>query len=63
MTARFLSWLSVVSGVENPESTIGCYACQPDDYDRFSPFFSAAITRYHSVKEDVRQVKGPPLSD
>eukprot|EP01043_Picozoa_sp_COSAG02_P046283 COSAG02_NODE_4317_length_5511_cov_264.675536_1_plen_404_part_10 len=28
------------SGIENPDSNMGCYACQPEDYDRFKPFFS-----------------------
>ena len=23
------------SGIENPDSGMGVYACQPDDYDRF----------------------------
>ena len=28
------------SGIENPDSGMGCYAMQPNDYDRFKPFFS-----------------------
>jgi hypothetical protein len=32
----------VRSGVEVPESSVGCYACQPEDYSRFKPFFSKA---------------------
>lgn len=28
------------SGIENPDSGMGCYAMQPADYDRFKPFFS-----------------------
>eukprot|EP01043_Picozoa_sp_COSAG02_P038306 COSAG02_NODE_2944_length_7689_cov_9.378920_1_plen_493_part_10 len=31
------------SGIENPDSGMGCYACQPADYDRFKPFFSKAL--------------------
>jgi len=27
------------SGVENPDSCMGCYAYQPGDYDEFSNFF------------------------
>ena len=23
------------SGIENPDATIGCYACHPTDYDRY----------------------------
>ncbi len=30
------------SGIENPDSGMGCYAMQPADYDRFKPFFSKA---------------------
>ena len=28
------------SGIQNPDSGMGCYANQPSDYDRFKPFFS-----------------------
>ena len=30
----------LASGIENPDSGMGCYACQPEDYDRFKPFFA-----------------------
>ncbi len=40
---RFLKCLN--SGIENPESNMGCYACQPDDYDVFKPFFQKALER------------------
>ena len=39
----------VKSGIENPDSTVGCYACQPDDYDTFKPFFAKVLERYHNV--------------
>jgi protein-arginine kinase len=42
------------SGIENPDSTMGCYACQPDDYERFKPFFSKALAKYHKVAEDAQ---------
>eukprot|EP01047_Picozoa_sp_COSAG01_P044542 COSAG01_NODE_4037_length_5412_cov_5.603614_2_plen_455_part_00 len=42
------------SGIENPDSGMGCYACQPDDYDRFKPFFSKALAKYHKVAEDAK---------
>lgn len=32
-------------GIENPDSQMGCYACQPEDYDRFKPFFSKALAK------------------
>ena len=44
---RFLKCLN--SGIENPDSIMGCYACQPDDYDVFKPFFRRALEKYHKV--------------
>ena len=44
------------SGVENPDSEMGCYACQPSDFDDFKPFFSKVLSRYHKVPEDARHV-------
>lgn len=38
------------SGVTNPDSKMGCYACHPEDYDRFAPFFSNALAKYHGVE-------------
>jgi hypothetical protein len=29
---------------------------QPGDYDRFKPFFSKALAKYHSVAEDAQHV-------
>ena len=42
------------SGIQNPDSSMGCYANQPSDYDRFKPFFSRALARYHGVGEGAR---------
>ncbi len=42
------------SGIENPDSEMGCYACQPGDYDKFRPFFAKVLARYHKVPEDAR---------
>nr|ABH10968.1 arginine kinase [Aphrocallistes beatrix] len=44
---RFLKCLN--SGIENPDSQVGCYACQPDDYDAFRPFFLNVLQSYHKV--------------
>lgn len=44
------------SGLENPDSEMGCYANQPSDYDDFKPFFSKVLARYHKVSEDARHV-------
>jgi protein-arginine kinase len=46
----------LASGIENPDSGMGCYACQPEDYDRFKPFFSKALAKYHKVAEDAQHV-------
>ncbi len=52
--ARLLKCLN--SGIENPDSEMGCYACQPSDYDDFRPFFSRVLARYHKVPDDARHV-------
>ena len=44
------------SGIENVDSGMGCYACQPEDYDRFKPFFAKALAKYHKVAEDAKHV-------
>lgn len=44
------------SGLENPDSEMGCYACQPSDFDDFQPFFSKVLARHHKVSEDARHV-------
>ncbi len=46
----------LASGIENPDSGMGCYACQPEDYDRFKPFFAKALAKYHGVAEDAKHV-------
>lgn len=52
--ARLLKCLN--SGIENPDSEMGCYACQPSDYDDFKPFFARVLARYHNVPEDACHV-------
>ena len=44
---RFLACLN--SGIGCPESEMGCYAMNPNDYDEFSGFFKAALSTYHKV--------------
>eukprot|EP01048_Picozoa_sp_COSAG05_P015636 COSAG05_NODE_1905_length_3849_cov_524.588533_2_plen_557_part_00 len=46
----------LTSGFENPDSGMGCYACQPQDYDRFKPFFCKALAKYHKVEENAKHV-------
>jgi hypothetical protein len=44
------------SGIENPDSGMGIYAMQPGDYDKYKPFFSKALAKYHKVAEDAVHV-------
>ena len=44
------------SGIENPDSEMGCYACQPSDYDDFRPFFSRVLARHHKVPDVAQHV-------
>ena len=37
------------SGIDNPDSAMGCYAYQPGDYDEFNNFFKRALELYHKV--------------
>jgi len=41
------------SGIWNPDSQMGCYANQPDDYDQFQPFFKQVLSKYHGVDLDA----------
>jgi creatine kinase len=52
--ARLLAILK--QGYEVPDSSMGCYAMQPSDYDEFKPFFSKVLAEYHNVGEDARHV-------
>merc|ERR1739848_666812 len=42
----------VKSGLENPDSEMGCYAMNPTDYDEFYPVFKNALSKYHKVNLD-----------
>eukprot|EP01002_Notosolenus_urceolatus_P000144 NODE_1036_length_1607_cov_186.487805_g795_i2.p2 GENE.NODE_1036_length_1607_cov_186.487805_g795_i2~~NODE_1036_length_1607_cov_186.487805_g795_i2.p2 ORF type:complete len:459 (-),score=173.89 NODE_1036_length_1607_cov_186.487805_g795_i2:119-1495(-) len=46
----------IKSGVENPDSEMGCYAMKPTDYDRFKTFFRKVLADYHKVPEDAKHV-------
>jgi creatine kinase len=37
----------VKTGIENPDSGMGCYAMTPADLTKFKPFFSKVIGEYH----------------
>ncbi|NKB51229.1 MAG: arginine kinase [Rhizobiaceae bacterium] len=51
------------SGIDNPESEMGCYACQADDYDVLRPFFAKAISRYHGQDSQSRHVSDWTIPD
>eukprot|EP00924_Labyrinthula_sp_SR-Ha-C_P000271 snap_masked-scaffold_25-processed-gene-2.46-mRNA-1 protein AED:0.02 eAED:0.02 QI:0/0/0/1/1/1/2/0/429 len=36
-----------LTGLENPDSHLGCYAMKSDDYDTFGEFFDKVIREYH----------------
>eukprot|EP00941_MAST-03F_sp_MAST-3F-sp1_P003480 g3480.t1 len=51
---RFLR--CVRSGFENAESSIGCYAMSPKDYDTFAEFFDKVIQDYHNGTPESRHI-------
>jgi creatine kinase len=53
LQTRFLKCLD--SGRENSDSSMGCYANHPDDYEIFKPFFKPALSRYHKVNLDEKK--------
>ncbi len=58
---RFMKCLA--SGIDNPDSEMGCYACEPTDYDEFRPFFAKALATYHKLAEDACHVNNWSLDD
>jgi creatine kinase len=50
------------SGIENPDSGMGCYAMQPGDYDNFKPYMDAVIRDYHGVPAGINHVTDWNLS-
>ncbi|MCJ8311074.1 MAG: hypothetical protein HRU27_18960, partial [Rhizobiaceae bacterium] len=44
------------SGIENPDSDVGCYACQAADYDDLNAFFSKVICRHHGIEPSQNHV-------
>ncbi|MEL6504419.1 MAG: arginine kinase [Pseudomonadota bacterium] len=41
--------LRIRSGIENPDSEMGCYALAAEDYNRFAPFFDRVIADHHGI--------------
>jgi creatine kinase len=46
----------IKSGVENPDSSLGCYAMEPNDYKTFRPFWAELLKDYHGTE-------GPQVSN
>ena len=42
----------IKSGLENPNSSIGVYGCDPEAYTLFAPLFDPIIEEYHGFKKD-----------
>lgn len=40
----------IKTGLDNPDSSLGCYAMTPDDYSKFGGFFDKVIRDYHGDK-------------
>ncbi len=58
--ARLLKCIN--SGIENPDSEMGCYANQPTDYDELRPFFSKVLSKFHGVPEGTKHTNDWGLS-
>lgn len=50
----------LIAGVENLDSGIGIYACDPGAYTTFSDVFDSVIKDYHKVPES-KPIKHPSL--
>lgn len=50
------------SGIENPDSGMGCYAQHPNDYDKFKPFFKNVLAEYHKVSVDAKHTNNWSLA-
>lgn len=51
------------TGIENPDSQMGAYAMQPDDYDVFETYLDRMIRDYHGIKGEIHQDSDWQISD
>ena len=58
--ARLLKCIN--SGIENPDSEMGCYANQPTDYDDLRPFFEKVLSKFHRVAEGTKHINSWELN-
>ena len=49
---RATFYCCVRTGIDNPDSGLGCYAMTPGDYATFKPFFGQVIGDYHKEDKD-----------
>jgi len=47
----------IASGIENPDSQMGAYAMNPDDYDRFAPMLDPMIRDFHGLAANTAIVQ------
>jgi len=52
-----------ITGIENPDSGLGCYAMTPADYETFSNFFDPLIRDYHNASAHAQHVTDWDISD
>lgn len=52
----------VSSGLRNPDSSMGCYAMNPGDYDEFKPFFAKVLAEYHKTEVGQKHTNNWDLS-
>ncbi|MHA1164951.1 MAG: phosphagen kinase [Alphaproteobacteria bacterium] len=43
----------IKTGIENPDSQMGAYAMNPDDYDLFAPMLDPMIRDFHAIPADI----------
>ncbi len=43
----------ISSGIENPDSQMGAYAMNPEDYDRFAPMLDPMIRDFHGIPAET----------
>jgi len=46
----------VVTGIKNADSSMGCYAMNPSDYEKFGTFFDCVIKDYHNGADGAKHV-------
>jgi creatine kinase len=49
-------WACIRTGVDNPDSGLGCYAMTPAHYQKFHPFFGKVIGDYHKSDPECKLV-------